>query len=159
MNKFTLTCACLALSFGSATPWAAHDDGHYRTTSSQAFYDYAATSLAEATELIIPAELDARQSEAIRKTAIRAYQTLEAEGMARVDFLMDRESGQFYVNELNSLPGFTDGSMYPKLWEATGLPYTALLDRLIELALERHDRRAKLETQPPSAGATDKKLT
>jgi D-alanine-D-alanine ligase len=131
--------------------------GEIRAT--QAFYDYDAKYLDEATELIIPAELDARQSEAIRKTAIRAYQTLEAEGMARVDFLMDRESGQFYVNELNSLPGFTDGSMYPKLWEATGLPYTALLDRLIELALERHDRRAKLETRPPSAGATDKKLT
>ena len=73
--------------------------------------------------------------------------------MARVDFLIDRETGQIYLNELNSLPGFTDVSMYPKLWEATGLPYLALLDRLIELALERHDRRAKLETHPPKAEA------
>ena len=69
--------------------------------------------------------------------------------MARVDFLVDRETHRIYVNELNSLPGFTNVSMYPKLWEATGLPYPRLLDRLIELALERHDRRSKLETRPP----------
>jgi D-alanine-D-alanine ligase len=115
-----------------------------------AFYDFEAKYCDDATELVIPAPLDEAQSSALRDTAVRAYRTLEAEGMARVDFLMDRASGQFYVNELNSLPGFTAGSMYPKLWEATGLPYPALLDRLIELALERHDRRAKLETHPPS---------
>jgi len=117
--------------------------------AAKAFYDYNAKYADESTELIIPADLDASQSEAIRATAIRAYQTLEAEGMARVDFLIDRETGQFYVNELNSLPGFTSVSMYPKLWEGTGLAYPALLDRLIELALERHDRRSKLETHPP----------
>jgi D-alanine-D-alanine ligase len=121
--------------------------------AAQSFYDYSAKYLDETTELIIPAELDAHQVEAIRLTAIQAYRTLEAEGMARVDFLLDRDSGQFYVNELNSLPGFTDVSMYPKLWEASGLPYPALLDRLIELALERHDRRAKLETRPPPSRA------
>jgi D-alanine-D-alanine ligase len=121
--------------------------GEIRAT--QAFYDYDAKYLDEATELIIPAQIDAGQTEAIRSTAILAYQTLEAEGMARVDFLVDRETGQFYVNELNSLPGFTSGSMYPKLWEASGLSYPSLLDRLIELALERHARRAKLETHPP----------
>jgi len=126
--------------------------GEIRATRS--FYDYDAKYLDEATELIIPAQLDAGQTEAIRTTAIRAYQTLEAEGMARVDFLVDRETGQFFLNELNSLPGFTGGSMYPKLWEATGRPYSALLDRLIELALERHDRRAKLETHPPSTDST-----
>ena len=126
--------------------------GEIRATRS--FYDYDAKYLDEATELIIPAQLDAGQTEAIRTTAIRAYQTLEAEGMARVDFLVDRETGQFFLNELNSLPGFTSGSMYPKLWEATGRPYSALLDRLIELALERHDRRAKLETHPPSTHST-----
>ena len=124
--------------------------------AAQAFYDYDAKYLDEATELIIPAQLDAGQAEAIRSTALRAYRTLEAEGMARVDFLMDRESGQFYVNELNSLPGFTSGSMYPKLWEASGLPYSALLDRLIELALERHDQRARLETHPPPPISADK---
>ncbi|HKK50277.1 MAG TPA: hypothetical protein VKA74_01760, partial [Myxococcota bacterium] len=74
-----------------------------------------------------------------------------AEGMARVDFLVEQETGLAVINELNSLPGFTDVSMYPKLWEASGLPYPALLDRLIELALERHAARAKLETQAPPA--------
>jgi D-alanine-D-alanine ligase len=77
--------------------------------------------------------------------------------MARVDFLVERGTDQIYINELNSLPGFTSVSMYPKLWEASGLPYPRLLDRLIELALERHDRRGKLETQPPrqSPGAPE----
>jgi D-alanine-D-alanine ligase len=117
--------------------------------ASQAFYDYDAKYRDEATRLIIPADLEEDQVKAIRALAIQAYRTLEAEGMARVDFLVDRKSDQIYINELNSLPGFTAGSMYPKLWEATGLPYARLLDRLIELALERHDRRSKLETHPP----------
>jgi D-alanine-D-alanine ligase len=68
-------------------------------------------------------------------------------GLGRVDFLIDRETDEFFINEINSLPGFTEGSMYPRLWEASGLPYPALLDRLIELALERHHIRASLETQ------------
>ena len=89
-------------------------------------------------------------SETIRETAKLAYQALDAEGMARVDFLVDRETHQIYVNELNSLPGFTSVSMYPKLWEATGLAYPELLDRLIELALERHALRSKLETHAPT---------
>jgi D-alanine-D-alanine ligase len=125
--------------------------------AAKAFYDYDAKYSDAATELIIPANLDANQTESIRATAIRAYRTLEGEGMARVDFLIDRETGQIYINELNSLPGFTSGSMYPKLWEATGLAYPALLDRLIELALERHDRRSKLETHPPSPTSGDGK--
>lgn len=127
--------------------------GEIRATGS--FYDFDAKYVDDATELIIPAELDDQQSDSIRATAIRAYQTLEAEGMARVDFLMERSTGQFFINELNSLPGFTDVSMYPKLWEATGLPYPALIDRLIELALERHDRRSKLETRPPSSAVAE----
>ena len=83
----------------------------------------------------------------MREAAICAYETLEGYGLGRVDFLMDSGTDDFYVNEVNSLPGFTEGSMYPKLWEASGLPYPALLDRLIELALERHRRSTKLETQ------------
>jgi D-alanine-D-alanine ligase len=67
--------------------------------------------------------------------------------MARVDFLIDRDSGQAYLNELNSLPGFTSVSMYAQLWEATGLPYPRLLDRLIDLALERHKRRSRFQRQ------------
>ena len=73
-------------------------------------------------------------------------QVLEGEGLGRVDFLMERETGEFFVNEVNSLPGFTDVSMFPRLWEASGLAYPALLDRLIELALERHRTRSELET-------------
>jgi D-alanine-D-alanine ligase len=141
---------------GNDTPEASIP-GEIRAT--QSFYDFDAKYLDESTELIVPAELDAQLVEAIRATAIHAYRTLEAEGMARVDFLLDRESGQFYVNEMNSLPGFTDVSMYPKLWEASGLPYPALLDRLIELAMERHDHRAKLETQAPSSLATEREST
>lgn len=119
--------------------------------AARAFYDYDAKYRDEATELIIPADLEASQIESIRSIAIHAYKTLQAEGMARVDFLVERGTNQIYVNELNSLPGFTNVSMYPKLWEASGLAYPRLLDRLIELALERHDRRGKLETRPPAA--------
>jgi D-alanine-D-alanine ligase len=118
--------------------------------AAQAFYDYDSKYRDAATELIIPAEIDPEQTLAIREAAIAAYIALAAEGMARVDFLVDRDSGAYYVNELNSLPGFTtDGSMYPKLWEASGLAYPRLLDRLIELALERHAERSKLETHTP----------
>ncbi len=123
--------------------------------ASGAFYDYDAKYRDDATELIIPAELDDELAEAIRIVAVEAYLALGAEGMARVDFLVERETSRFYVNELNSLPGFTNVSMYPKLWEASGLPYPELLDRLIELALERHDRRSKLETHSPPPLATE----
>jgi D-alanine-D-alanine ligase len=82
----------------------------------------------------------------VRRLAIEAMQVLEGAGLARVDFLLERETGEFFVNEVNSLPGFTEVSMYPRMWDASGLPYTALLDRLIELALERHRERSALET-------------
>ncbi len=121
--------------------------GEIRAT--KAFYDYDAKYRDDATELIIPADLDLEKTNAIRETAVAAYLALDAEGLARVDFLLDRESGAFYVNELNSLPGFTDTSMYPKLWKATGLSYPKLLDRLIELALKRHAERSKLECHAP----------
>jgi D-alanine-D-alanine ligase len=78
--------------------------------------------------------------------AIEAFQALDAEGIARVDFFLERDTGEILVNELNSLPGFTESSMFPRLWAASGLPYPALLDRMIELALERHQKRSKLET-------------
>jgi D-alanine-D-alanine ligase len=82
----------------------------------------------------------------VQSLAIRAMQVLEGEGLGRADFLMQRDTGEFFINEVNSLPGFTDVSMFPRLWEASGLPYPALLDRLIELALERHRSRSELET-------------
>ncbi|MBW2231186.1 MAG: D-alanine--D-alanine ligase [Deltaproteobacteria bacterium] len=111
------------------------------------FYDYEAKYHDSTTDLVIPAELSDEESQHLRDLATEAYLALEAEGMARVDFLVERESGRPYLNELNSLPGFTDVSMYPRLWEATGLPYAELLDRLIELAMDRHRRRSMLETR------------
>jgi D-alanine-D-alanine ligase len=125
-------------------PIEASVPGEIRTT--REFYDYEAKYVDETTELLIPAPLDRAQAERARELAIRAMQVLEGEGMGRVDFLLERGTGEFYVNELNSLPGFTEVSMYPKLWEASGLPYPALLDRLIELAFERHRERERLET-------------
>jgi len=110
------------------------------------WYDYEAKYVDEDTELLIPAPIDEAQSRAARELAIAAAGILEGAGLARVDFLLDRRTGALFVNEVNSLPGFTEGSMYPRLWEASGLPYAALLDRLIELALERHREKLELET-------------
>ena len=81
--------------------------------------------------------------------ALDAFRAIDAAGLARVDFFVHKETEEIWVNEINTMPGFTRISMYPKLWEASGLPYPQLIDRLIELALERHARRARLETRPP----------
>jgi D-alanine-D-alanine ligase len=110
------------------------------------FYDYEAKYVDEETELLVPAELDDAQTRTVQQLAIRAGRALECEGLGRVDFLMERSTGSFLVNEVNSLPGFTESSMFPRLWEASGLPYPALLDRLIELAQDRHRVRGRLET-------------
>jgi D-alanine-D-alanine ligase len=126
-------------------PVEASVPGEIRT--GREWYDYEAKYVDEDTELLVPAPVSEELAQTLRETAIRAFAVLEGEGLGRVDFLVDRESDEVFVNEVNSLPGFTDGSMYPKLWEATGLPYPALLDRLIELALERHRRRRALVTQ------------
>ncbi len=109
------------------------------------FYDYDAKYISEGSRLIIPARLSARQTREARELAIRAFKAIDCSGMARVDFLLDRKTGTLFVNEINTIPGFTSISMYPKLWEASGLPYPKLIDRLIELALQRH--REKLKTQ------------
>lgn len=110
------------------------------------WYDYEAKYVDDSTELLVPAPISDDESERVRDLALRAYRTLEGAGLGRVDFLMERATGAFYLNEINSLPGFTEVSMYPRLWEASGLPYPQLLDRLVELAIERHRRRAALET-------------
>jgi D-alanine-D-alanine ligase len=110
------------------------------------FYDYEAKYVDEDTELFVPAPVSDAQSAELQRLAIAAVEVVEGRGLARVDFLMDRHNDEIFVNEVNSLPGFTEGSMYPKLWEATGLSYPALIDRLLELALERHRERSKLET-------------
>lgn len=112
------------------------------------FYSYKAKYVDEnGAALIIPADIDAETTERVRELSIRAFETLELCGMARVDFLLDRSSGSLYINEVNTIPGFTQISMYPKLWEASGVSYAALVDRLIELALERHRERQALSTR------------
>src|SRR5271157_880144 len=102
------------------------------------FYDYNAKYLDEGSKLIIPADLPGKKQAEVRRLAIAAFQAVDRAGLARVDFLMDPRTGKMYVNEINTIPGFTSISMYPKLWEATGIPYPELIDRLIQLGLERH---------------------
>jgi D-alanine-D-alanine ligase len=118
------------------------------------FYDYTAKYLEEGTALIIPAKLTPAQIKKIQTMAVTAFRTLELLGMARVDFFLEKKDGKLYLNEVNTIPGFTSISMYPKLWEATGIPFRELIDRLISLALEVHQEKArtKYEIQLP-AGA------
>ncbi|CAH1652426.1 D-alanine--D-alanine ligase A [Hyphomicrobiales bacterium] len=111
------------------------------------FYSYEAKYIdQDGATVDLPAKLDAAQMARVRQLAIDAFLALECSGLARVDFFLDRESGAFYFNEINTLPGFTAISMYPKMMEASGLPYPALITRLIELAQERHAERAELKT-------------
>jgi len=107
------------------------------------FYDYTAKYLDEGSELHIPAKLSKTQQKKVQELAIRAFQAVDCSGLARVDFLMDPKSGKIYVNEINTMPGFTSISMYPKLWAATGIAYPELIDRLIQLGLERHAEKKK----------------
>jgi D-alanine-D-alanine ligase len=104
------------------------------------FYDYDAKYVDDRSELIVPADLPPGVLARVQELAVAAFKALDLAGLARVDFLLDRGSGELYLNEVNTIPGFTSISMYPMLWEASGLPITALVDRLIELALERHGR-------------------
>jgi D-alanine-D-alanine ligase len=113
---------------------------------SREFYDYEAKYLDEGSTPLIPAPITAAQMEQVRSMAIAAYRAVDGAGMSRVDFLMDGETGALYLNEVNTIPGFTTISMYPKLWEATNLPYAELIDRLISLALERHAEKQHLRT-------------
>ena len=107
------------------------------------FYDYEAKYLTEGSELIIPAKLSKKQMQQVQEMAVQAFLAVDCAGMARVDFLMDPKTEKIYVNEVNTIPGFTAISMYPKLWAASGLPYPKLIDRLIQLALERHAEKKK----------------
>jgi D-alanine-D-alanine ligase len=110
---------------------------------SREFYDYEDKYLLDQARTVVPAQITTDQTEEIRRLAVAAYRAADCEGMARVDFLMESATGRIYVNEINTIPGFTSISMYPKMWEAAGLSFGALLDRLIELALARHrDRQA-----------------
>jgi len=108
------------------------------------FYDYEDKYLAEGSVPIIPAKLTPAESKTIRAMAVEAFRACDLAGLARVDFLMEPDGRRrIYLNEVNTLPGFTSISMYPKLWQATGLPYTDLITTLIELAIERHTERAR----------------
>ncbi|HET7234846.1 MAG TPA: D-alanine--D-alanine ligase family protein [Actinomycetota bacterium] len=110
------------------------------------FYDYDAKYLDEhGAELIVPADLEPATLDEIRRLAVAAFRAIDGSGMARVDFFLLPE-GNLYLNEVNTIPGFTSISMYPKLWEASGVPYPALVDRLIDLALERHEAERKKGT-------------
>jgi D-alanine-D-alanine ligase len=109
------------------------------------FYSYEAKYVdPEGAELLLPADLPEATSRQIRELAVAAFQAVECSGMARVDFFLERGSRRILLNEINTIPGFTNISMYPKMCAASGLPYPELLERLIELAVERHDRRASL---------------
>ncbi len=109
------------------------------------FYDYNAKYINNTSQAIIPADISLDVAQEIRRYAIEAFLALDLSGLARVDFFIEKETGKIYINEVNTLPGFTQISMYPKLWEASGLPYKELLDRLIELALERHKDRQRFK--------------
>lgn len=127
-------CAVL----GNDEPVAA---GPCEILPSHEFYDYEDKYILDAAETLVEAPVSEEVAAEIRSLAIEAYRTAGCEGMARVDFLMETGSGRLYVNEINTIPGFTSISMYPKMWEAAGVSFSGLVDRLIELALERHRAR------------------
>ena len=110
------------------------------------FYDYNAKYVDEKSNAIIPAKLPNTVVKKIQQYALRAFRALDCAGMARVDFLLTKKTNRIYLNEINTIPGFTSISMYPKLWQASGVSYSALLDTLIQLAIERHKAKAKLKT-------------
>ncbi|MCQ3937902.1 MAG: D-alanine--D-alanine ligase A [Chloroflexi bacterium] len=112
---------------------------------SREFYSYESKYIDGTSGLVIPAQLPKEVADKIREYAVRAYKAIDCAGMARADFFVERETNRIFLNELNTLPGFTSISMYPKLWQASGLPYPQLVDRLIELALERKAQRDRTE--------------
>jgi D-alanine-D-alanine ligase len=119
------------------------------------FYDYTAKYLEDGTQLLIPAKLKPAQVKQIQSLAVAAFRALELSGMARVDFFLEKRGGKLFLNEANTIPGFTSISMYPKLWEASGIPFRELIDRLIALALEQHAEKArtKYEIELPEGAA------
>jgi D-alanine-D-alanine ligase len=113
---------------------------------SREFYDYEAKYLDEGSRSVVPADLPPEKAAEIRRLAVEGFRAVDCAGMARVDFLMNRDTGETVINEVNTIPGFTTISMYPQMWEASGLPYPQLLERLITLALERHAAKQQLKT-------------
>lgn len=123
------------------------------------FYDYTAKYLEGGTQLLIPAPLAKKQIAKFQEYAVRAYRSIDCTGMARCDFFLEKRTGEIYVNELNTIPGFTSISMYPKMWEASGLTYPKLIDHLIELAFALHREKARtkysIELPAGAAGALE----
>ena len=111
------------------------------------FYDYEAKYVTEDSKLLIPAPMSQEKADEAKRLAIATFKALEGSGLGRVDLFLERGTDKFFVNEINTMPGFTSISMYPKLWEASGIPYADLLDRLIALAIERHAEKNKLRTK------------
>ena len=111
------------------------------------FYDYRAKYLDEGTRLVVPAELPQAVVDEVQRMAVAAFRAIDAAGMARVDFFL-REPDELLVNEINTIPGFTSVSMYPRMWEASGVSYPELVDRLVELAMERHQEERKRGRTP-----------
>jgi D-alanine-D-alanine ligase len=107
------------------------------------FYDYTAKYVDEGSQLIIPAKLTKAETKKVQELAVAAFQAVDCSGLARVDFLMDPKTRKIFLNEINTMPGFTSISMYPKLWGASGLEYADLIDRLIQLGIERHEDKKK----------------
>ncbi len=113
---------------------------------SREFYTYAAKYIDNSSELLIPAPLSPEQTEMIQGLAVMAFQALDCAGLARCDFLLEKGTDEIFINEINTMPGFTPISMYPKLWEASGISYSDLIDRLIALAIERYEDKQQSET-------------
>ena len=107
------------------------------------FYDYDSKYIDEETQLIVPADLTDGVSKKVQEIALNTFKAVDAAGMARVDFFVSKKENKIYLSEINTIPGFTSTSMYPRLWEASGIPYPELIDRLIQLSLERHQDKKK----------------
>lgn len=133
-----IECALL----GNNTPMASIPG---EIIANQDFYSYDAKYIDEGSVAVIPAKIDKKTTKRIQELAIKTFQALNCEGMSRVDFFL-KKNGEILVNEINTIPGFTDISMYPKLWEASGVSALKLLDRLLELAIERFEKEQKLQT-------------
>jgi len=113
---------------------------------SREFYDYEAKYIDAGSETVIPARLDASMVATVQQMATEVFRAVDCSGLARVDFLLSRDTGEIVVNEINTMPGFTTISMYSKMWEASGVAYSALVDRLIQLGIERHQEKQRLKT-------------
>jgi len=108
---------------------------------SREFYDYEDKYLLDRAGAQVPADLPADVTEELRRLAVECYRAVECSGMGRVDFLLESATGKLFINEINTIPGFTSISMYPKMWEHSGIEFGQLVDRLIQLALERHQQK------------------